>query len=64
MHDAGQVKELAKGWGALPARYQMVVATSLAFVLCNMDKVGTQHGCITSSRTLCACIAMNSGATV
>ena len=35
-----QVKELAKGWGALPARYQMVVATSLAFVLCNMDKVG------------------------
>jgi hypothetical protein len=39
VHGAGQVKELAKGWGALPARYQMVVATSLAFVLCNMDKV-------------------------
>jgi hypothetical protein len=34
------VKELAKGWDALPARYQMVVATSLAFVICNMDKVG------------------------
>lgn len=34
-----QVKELAKGWDALPARYQMVVATSLAFVICNMDKV-------------------------
>lgn len=37
--DGVEVKELTKGWGALPARYQMVVATSAAFVICNMDKV-------------------------
>lgn len=36
--DAVKVEKLAEGWGALPARYQMVVATSVAFVICNMDK--------------------------
>lgn len=28
-----------RGWSALPARYQMVVSMSAAFVICNMDKV-------------------------
>lgn len=33
--DSGVVSQ----WAALPGRYKLVVATSLAFVICNMDKV-------------------------
>jgi ACS family sodium-dependent inorganic phosphate cotransporter len=31
--------DVAGRWQALPARYKVVAATSLAFVICNMDKV-------------------------
>ena len=39
--EAGAEMLARKGWAALPARYQMVVATSVAFIICNMDKVST-----------------------
>lgn len=31
--------DVSLSWGALPARWQLVLATSLSFVVCNMDKV-------------------------
>ncbi|GMH45561.1 hypothetical protein BSKO_13518 [Bryopsis sp. KO-2023] len=37
--EGGVLSELGRRWERLPARYRLVVATSLAFVICNMDKV-------------------------
>lgn len=34
-----RTRELGTWWEGLPARYRIVGATSLAFVICNMDKV-------------------------
>lgn len=31
-------------WAELPAQYKLVFATSLSFVICNMDKVGAPPG--------------------
>lgn len=54
--DAVKVEKLAEGWGALPARYQMVVATSVAFVICNMDKASSavEGTARAAARMLCA----------
>ena len=50
--DAVKVEKVAKGWGALPARYQMVVATSAAFVICNMDKASAASSLACNCRTV------------
>jgi hypothetical protein len=37
---AGPLGALGRQWAELPAQYKLVFATSLSFVICNMDKVG------------------------
>ena len=41
---------LASPWAALPARYKLVAATSLSFVICNMDKVNISVAIIPMAR--------------
>lgn len=36
----GLLAKLDRQWAELPGRYKLVFATSLSFVICNMDKVG------------------------
>ncbi|KAK9791572.1 hypothetical protein WJX73_008883 [Symbiochloris irregularis] len=44
------LQRLVSKWENLPARHQFVVATSLAFVVCNMDKVNISVAIIPMSR--------------
>ncbi len=41
----GVLAQLDRKWAELPGRYKLVFATSLSFVICNMDKVGAALPC-------------------
>lgn len=44
------LRKLTSTWDDLPARYKMVFATSMAFVVCNMDKVNISVAIVPMAR--------------